>query len=137
MNISAAGIAAIKQREGVRYKAYRDSRGIPTIGVGHTGPEVRMTMVWADQQVDQVLESDLQRFEDAVNTAVKVPLTQNQFDACVSLAFNIGVQGFMGSSVVRQLNAGNTQAAADDFLMWDRPPELMGRRQGERAQFLA
>ena len=87
-------------------------------------------------QVDAQLAKDLGRFEDAVNSAVKRPLTQNQFDACVSLAFNIGVQGFIGSSVVRQINLGNMQAAADDFLMWEKPPELRGRRESEREQFL-
>ena len=50
----------------------------------------------------------------------------------MSLAFNIGAGGFVGSSVVRQINAGNMQAAADDFLLWDHPPELLGRRKGER-----
>jgi lysozyme len=55
----------------------------------------------------------------------------------VSLCFNIGVNGFAGSSVARDLNAGNVQAAADAFLLWDHPEELLGRRKVERAQFLS
>lgn len=136
MIISDAGVAAIKQREGYRLKAYRDSRGVPTIGVGHTGSDVRMSRIWTEQKVDDTLRADLQRFEDVVNHAVKVPLKQSQFDACVSLAFNIGVNGFAGSSVVKQLNLRNFPVAAADFLMWDRPPELLARRHAEMAQFL-
>ena len=136
MNISPAGIAAIKQREGFKLRAYQDTRRIWTIGVGHTGPDVKRGVIWSEPQVDAILALDLQKFENAVNMTVKKVLTQNQFDACVSLAFNIGVQGFIGSSVVKQINAGDMQAAADDFMMWDKPPELLTRREGERAQFL-
>jgi len=135
MNISATGVAAIRQREGYRLQAYRDVKGIPTVGVGHTGPEVRVGMWWTIAQVDATLANDLSRFVAAVND-VGVELTQNEFDACVSLAFNIGVGGFEGSSVVKQLKAGNKQAAADDFLMWEKPPSLRARREGERRQFL-
>jgi lysozyme len=136
MNISAAGIAAIKQREGFKLRAYQDTRKIWTIGVGHTGPDVKRGVIWSEPHVDAILVLDLQKFENAVNMAAKNVLTQNQFDACVSLAFNIGVQGFIGSSVVKQINSGNMQAAADDFLMWEKPPELKARREGEWAQFL-
>ena len=136
MNISPEGVAKIKQREGFKLRAYQDTRGIWTIGYGHTGPDVKRGVIWTEPHIDAVLMLDLQKFEDAVNMAVKNVLTQNQFDACVSLAFNIGAQGFTGSSVVRQINVGNMQAAADDFLMWERPPELVTRRQGERSQFL-
>ena len=71
-----------------------------------------------------------------MNRAVTVPVTVNQFDACVSLAFNIGATGFAGSTVVHKLNAGDIGGAADAFLMWMRPPELRQRRDGERTQFL-
>ena len=140
MKTSANGRQAIALREGRRLGAYRDTRGILTIGVGHTSaagpPPVTEGMTITLDECDAILAGDLATFEIAVNGAVKAPISQNAFDACVSLAFNIGAPGFVGSSVVRQINSGNMQAAADDFLMWDRPPELLGRRKGERAQFL-
>jgi hypothetical protein len=88
------------------------------------------------QQCDTILSRDLKDCEAAVNRAVEAAISQNAFDACVSLAFNIGAPGFVGSTVVREINADNMQAAADAFLLWDHPPELLGRRKGEKAQFL-
>jgi lysozyme len=140
MKTSATGREAIALREGRVLHTYRDTRGIPTIGVGHTSaagpPTVVDGMVITLAQCDEILARDLETFENPVNRAIRVPISQNAFDACVSLAFNIGAPGFGGSSVVRDINAGNMQAAADAFLMWDHPPELLGRRKGERAQFL-
>jgi len=135
MNISPQGVAAIRAREGFRLQAYHDVKGVVTIGVGHTGPDVHMGLVWTVDQVDATLVNDLSRFVDAVND-VDYTFAQNEFDACVSLAFNIGVGGFEGSSVVEQLEAGNKQAAADAFLRWEKPPSLRARREGERRQFL-
>ena len=145
MKTSATGREAIALREGRVLHTYRDTRGIPTIGVGHTSaagpPTVVDGMVITLAQCDEILARDLGTFEGAVNRAISVPISRNAispnaFDACVSLAFNIGAPGFAGSSVVRDINAGSMQAAADAFLMWDHPPELLGRRKGERAQFL-
>lgn len=138
MKTSPQGREAITQREGLRLKAYRDSRGIATIGVGHAfgPPVVRMGQVITRERADAILSGDLGRFEAAVTGAVKVALTQNQFDACVSLAFNIGERGFAGSTVVHRLNQKDYKGAADAFLMWERPPELKSRRESERLQFL-
>lgn len=140
MKTSSAGRAAIIQREGCKLVSYQDSVGVWSVGVGHTGraspPPVHGGMTITNAQADAFLSADLKPFEDAVNQAVKVPITQNEFDALVSLAFNIGARGFAGSSVVRQLNEEHYQAAADDFMMWVVPPELKSRREGERAQFL-
>lgn len=145
MVTSPIGRQAISIREGVRLKAYRDTRGIPTIGVGHTSaagpPQVFIGQSITMAECDAILAQDLGGTEAAVNRALHGPiaqraLSQNAFDACVSLAFNIGGPGFEGSSVVRQINAGDLHAAAADFLMWDKPPELLGRRKGEQAQFL-
>lgn len=141
MKMSANGRALLIQREGFRLKAYKDSVGVWTIGVGHTAgagkpyPAAGMTITKAE--VDNILARDLVQFEEAVRSAVHVPLTQGQFDALVSLAFNIGAGGFKKSSVVRRLNEGNYRAAADAFLMWNKPAVLTGRRKAERAQFLA
>lgn len=141
MKTSAAGRQAIKQREGLRLAAYRDSVGVWTIGVGHAAtsgipPIPKRGMRITAQQADETLAKDLARFEDAVNIAVKVPLTQNQFDACVSLAFNIGARGFMHSTVVARLNRKDYRGAADAILMWQHPPVLRNRREAERKQFL-
>ena len=138
--VSPAGRAALMAREGCRRSAYRDSVGVPTIGVGHTGraapPTVEMGMTITRAQADSIFAADLAPFEAAVSAAVPASLTQNQFDACVSLAFNIGPRGFAGSTVVHRLAAGDRAGAAEAFLMWNHPSELLGRRRAERAQFL-
>ena len=138
--VSAAGRAALMAREGCRLSAYRDSVGVPTIGVGHTGragpPPVAPGMTITRSEAEAIFAADLAPFEAAVAAAVPASLTANQFDACVSLAFNIGVHGFVGSTVVHKLDAGDHTGAADAFLMWVRPPELAARRRAERAQFL-
>lgn len=140
MKTSDAGRKAITQREGNKLKAYQDTKGIWTIGVGHTAaagsPAPKHGMVITAAQSDAILARDLADVEAAVNGAVKVPLSQNQFDALVSLAFNIGNGAFRKSTLVKRLNAGDVQGAADAFLMWNKPPEIMGRRRGERKQFL-
>lgn len=137
---SAPGRAALMAREGCRLTAYRDSVGVPTIGVGHTGragpPPVALGTTITRSQAEAIFAADLAPFEAAVCSAVAGRLTQNQFDALVSLAFNIGARGFAGSTVVHRLDAGDHTGAADAFLMWAHPPELAARRRAERAQFL-
>jgi len=140
MRMSADGRAKLMQREGVRTEAYRDSVGVWTIGVGHTAaagslaPKAGMTITRAE--VDQLFSHDLVQYEDAINSAVHVPLTQGQFDALCSLCFNIGVGGFRGSTVVKLLNKRDYRGAADAFRKWNKPAEIVGRRESERAQFV-
>lgn len=140
MKMSPSGCQILAQREGVKTRAYRDTRGIWTIGVGHTSaagaPHVYPWSTMTLPVVYATLARDLATFEAAVNRALKRPISQSAFDACVSLAYNIGGGGFAGSSVAKQINAGNMSVAADDFLLWDHPPELLTRRRAERAQFL-
>lgn len=140
MKTSQAGLYAIQQRECSRLKAYRDSRGIWTIGVGHTGrmspPKVWPWSSITPAQCLAYLATDLAPVEAEINRCVKVPITQNQFDALASLGFNIGCGGLAGSSVIKMINTGNITTAANDFLLWDHPAELLGRRQAERKQFL-
>jgi lysozyme len=99
MKTSDSGRKRLAVREGRRNKAYLDSKGIPTIGVGHTGPNVYIGLAWTDQQIEDALRDDLKIAEDCINKYVTVPLTQNQFDALVSFVFNIGTKAFRGSSV--------------------------------------
>lgn len=140
MKTSAAGRALITQREGRRLATYRDSKGILTIGVGHTGrmspPPVTAGMTIGDAQCDAMLATDLVPVEAAINAAVKVPIAQNEFDALASLGFNIGVRALQRATVLRRLNLGDIAGAATAFMMWDHPAVLEGRRQAERAQFL-
>lgn len=137
MKTSDIGRHDLEGEEGCVLHTYRDSRGIPTIGFGNTGPDVVMGLVWTQAQADEALTRRLAaEFEPAVNSGVKVKLIQNQFDALVSLTYNIGTGGFLGSTLLRQLNAGDYRAAADDFMMWVIPSELTARRRRERATFL-
>jgi lysozyme len=142
MKTSRQGIDLLMAREGKRNKAYLDSRGIPTIGVGHTGPEVHLGLVWTDEQVAAAFAADLVVFEAAVEACVKVPLSGHQFDALVSFSYNCGraalARGGSGngpSGILCALNAGDYAGAAAAFDDWHFPPEIASRRNGEREQF--
>lgn len=145
MKISDNGIQFIKDCEGEKLTAYRDSVGVWTIGVGHTknvGPGMRIS---AEQSL-AFLRDDLAETEAAVNKLVKVALTQNQFDALISLTFNIGSGNFASSRLLKFVNVKNFKAAADAFLSWNKGringkltviKGLTIRRGRERALFLA
>jgi lysozyme len=135
MKISHQGLELLMAREGKRNKAYVDSVGVLTIGYGHTGPDVHAGTVWTDEQVEEAFAKDLERFEAAVNEAVKVDIPQHAFDALVSFAYNVGVGAFKSSTLVRVLNAGDTAGAAKQFDRWHIPAEITSRRNGEREQF--
>jgi lysozyme len=137
MNISERGIKAIIEYEGKRLSAYRDSIGIPTIGVGHTkGVEMGDTIT--DDECEQFLREDLADAEKAVN---QVPdLAQHEFDALTSLVFNIGTGNFNKSTLLRKLLNGDRQGAAVQFLVWDMAggrhiPGLLKRRMAEASMF--
>ncbi|WP_145525878.1 lysozyme [Yersinia rohdei] len=145
MQISENGINKLKVEEGERLTGYKDSRGIPTVGVGHTGvvdgKPVAVGMVITKDKSSELLRSDLAWVEKAIATNVKVPLTQNQYDALCSLIFNIGPTAFANSTVLKRLNAGDYKGAADAFLMWKKAGNdlniLLPRRQRERSLFLS
>lgn len=135
MNMSDNGLKLLTLREGKRNKAYKDTKGIWTIGVGHTGPEVVEGLVWTDAQVDAALKQDIKTAERAIIANVKVFLTQNQFDALCSFIFNVGVTAFTRSTLLKVLNVGNYTEAANQFDRWHIPPEITSRRNSERDQF--
>jgi GH24 family phage-related lysozyme (muramidase) len=141
LKTSAIGRKAISEREGNKLKAYTDTKGIWTIGVGHTSaaglPKVVPGLTITSAESDEILTRDLVSVENDINRLVKVPLTQNQFDALVSFVFNIGVTQFSKSTLLRKLNTKDYKGAADQFLVWVKQPELKGRRVKERAQFLS
>jgi lysozyme len=132
--------------KGLRLTAYRDVAGIWTIGYGHTAaagnPKPVAGMAITEAQADAILSGDLHSFEIGVLAAIKRPMEQGQFDAMVSLAFNIGIGAFRSSSVVRWFNRGDPIAAANAFRLWDRAggkvqSGLARRREAERSQFLS
>lgn len=137
------GAEMLMAREGVRLAPYNDSQGYCTTGVGHLIAKRRCT---AEDRAKWTLSSrqaalDLFRqdlaasYEPAVDSAVTVPLADHQFDALVSFTFNVGVGGFRGSTLLRRLNAGDYEGAATAFMMWNKPKEIIGRRQSEQQQF--
>ena len=145
MKTSKNGIQLIKSFEGCRLKAYKCPANVWTIGIGHTGlvngkpitPDLTITELMAET----LLAIDLQKFENAINTKVKKPLTQNEFDALVSFVFNVGIGAFANSTMLKLLNQGNFELAAKQFDRWiyAKGKELNGlkkRRAAEKALFL-
>lgn len=135
MKLSDQGIKLLIEREGRRNSAYPDSEGVPTIGIGHTGPEVQLGLTWSDAQVDETFRSDIVRFEDALNANITVPLQQNQFDALVSWLYNVGEDWAHRATLIKDINEGHMISAASAFDQWHIPPEITSRRNGEREQF--
>lgn len=141
--ISAAGIAAIVADEGQRNTAYLDIANIPTICVGHTAG-VRLGQTANDEVCRELLKQDVRVAEAAVRSAVKVKITQGQYDALVSWTFNVGADAAGGSTLMRKLNAGDCRGAAAEFSRWDKARVngklrsvrgLTVRRAGERTRF--
>ena len=135
MKTSAQGRQLIAEREGCRLEAYRDSVGVWTIGVGHTGG-VTPGLTITREEADALLAEDLARFEKCINDSVRVPLEQYEFDALVSWAFNVGAGAAATSTLVRLLNEHAPPAeVAAQFDRWHIPAEITSRRNGEREQF--
>ena len=135
-----AGIELIESFEGCPLTAYQDTRGIWTIGRGHTGPEVVPGLIWTQVQADQQFLQDLhQRAEGPLNQLLRVTLNPNQFAALCSLAFNIGAGGFRASSALHLCNLGQLDQVPAHILLWDRNHDgsinagLVRRRQAECA----
>lgn len=147
MKTGRAGIDLIKVFEGLRLKAYPDpaTGGAPwTIGYGLTSAAgivpVVPGMTITAAQAEEYLVRALVKYEAAVSKALKRTPTQNEFDAMVSLCYNIGPGAFAGSSVVRYFNAGDEAMAASSFLLWTKAggkvlPGLKRRREAERKLF--
>jgi GH24 family phage-related lysozyme (muramidase) len=142
--INQEGLDLVKHFEGRYLTAYKDPVGIWTIGYGHTGLQHRDGTVHAGRKIteaeaERLLRYDMNQFERRVETFVKVPMTDNQFAALVSFDFNTG--GLGRSSLLKKLNAGDYQGAADGLLAWTRGggrvlPGLVRRRKSERNLFL-
>lgn len=149
MQTSEKGIKNIKDFEGCSLTAYPDpgTGGAPwTIGYGWTHPvdgkPVKPGMKIDMKTADRLLRTGLVSFENDVLKVVKVKLTQGQFDALVSFAYNVGSRALSTSTLLKKFNDGDVQGAADEFLRWNKAGGkvlngLSRRREAERALFLS
>ncbi|MEG4801452.1 lysozyme [Microcoleus sp. ARI1-B5] len=140
MTINQDGVNLIKSFERMELEAYLDAVGIWTIGYGHT-QGVYEGMTITEAQAQELLRKDLAEFESAVSEAVEVDINENQFSALVSFSFNLGAGSLFESTLLKLLNQGDFQGAADEFPIWNKAggQELEGltrRRKAERALFL-
>ncbi len=120
MFYSKVGLEQLTERfEGLRLVAYQDVVGVWTIGYGHTGPEVHQGLIWTKEQAESALLADTHHAVACVNACTyKLQLTQGEFDALVDFVFNVGCAAFAKSSMLRMLNEGNHQLAAEQFEHW-------------------
>jgi lysozyme len=153
MQLSNNGFAIIKNFEGLRLSAYRDVAGVWTIGYGSTRYHDGKPVTPGDQlaselQADALFRNTLGQYQDAVNEFVKVPITQNQFDALVSFTYNEGTRALQQSTLLVKLNEKNYTEAAAHFMAWDKITDpktgqkvicdtLVQRRQEESQLFLS
>jgi len=148
METSSKGIALIKEFESFRKTPYLCAAGVPTIGWGTTRYPDKKAVTLADKDIteavgDMYLHHDLTTFENAVNKALTIPTQQCQFDACISLCYNIGQGNFASSTLVKMLNAGIApDLIAPQFLRWDKAKGkslagLTRRRKAEMNLFLS
>lgn len=139
--ISVAGLGGIAVHEGYRDKAYIPVPGdVPTIGYGNTtyedGSKVKIGDTITRKRAEELLGNKVNMFERQMKSCVKVPLSQNEYDAYTSLTYNIGGQAFCNSTLVRKLNTYDYEGACKEILKWDKfrgnaLPGLTKRRQQE------
>ena len=144
MITSLEGRKFIESFEARRLKAYRDSVGVWTIGIGHTSmagsPTVNPGMMITDQQCDDIFDADLRPVERKVEELVKVPISQKQFDALVSFSFNVGTGALAKSTLLKRVNAHQFDLVPAEFMKWANAggKELSGlvrRRRAEAAMW--
>ena len=129
----------IKGFEKCRLSAYMPTpKDRPTIGWGTTGPDVHLGVVWSQQQADARFTHDLSLFAGGVSHLINDKATQQQFDALVSLSYNIGMANFAKSTVLRKHVAGDFSAAAKAFAMWNKQKGVvlggLTRRRADEAE---
>jgi lysozyme len=140
MTYSQRAVELIRSFEGCRLEAYRDLGGVWTIGWGHTGPEVCEGQTITQEVAEELLLERLGLLAGALNHFLARPVTQNQFDALLSFAYNLGLGALQRSTLLRELNAGDAKAAAAEFPKWNhcngiKLAGLYRRRVAERELF--
>lgn len=140
--LNKAGLAAIKSYEGLSLVRYNDVAGYPTIGYGHLILPHEEFHTISLEEAEALFIRDVMVYEDAVNENVKVPLTQNMFNALVSFCYNVGVDQFRNSTLLRVLNAGDYIEANNQLARWNRAggkvvEGLANRREHEQQLFWA
>ena len=143
MKVSNKGLELIKEFEGFSSTAYLCSAKKATIGYGNTfwedGTPVKIGDQISKERAETLLKHVVDNFSVAVEVDIKIEVSQNQFDAMVSLAYNIGLGAFKNSTLLRQLNRGNFVGASQEFLRWDKSngkPLLGLTRRREREKLL-
>jgi lysozyme len=140
---SQAGIEALIKREGLILHPYLDTVGIPTIGVGNTyyedGQKVKMTdPVITKARAIELFKYILKQYELAVYSTTRDDINQNQFDSLVSLTYNIGINGWKNSTLLKRINANAAALEIEKaFMMWSKPKEIIGRRKTEVKQYFS
>ncbi|ELT3493446.1 lysozyme [Citrobacter freundii] len=146
MEMSKNGMALLKSFEGCELTAYQDAVGVWTIGYGWTQPvngvPVGKGMTITQATADSLLSSGVVQYEKGVTGLVKVAVNQNQFDALVDFAYNLGVNALAGSTLLKKLNSGDFAGTADEFPKWNKAGGkvlngLVKRRAAERSLFLS
>jgi len=138
--MSEDGISLLKKLEGCKLEAYQCSAKVWTIGYGHTEGVQKGAKI-TQAEAEALLTGDLVKYEKAVKENLKVKVTQNQFDAMVCLAYNIGVHAFVEkSSVLKYINLGDARKASAAFMLWvlvnkKQNIGLVNRRKAERLLF--
>lgn len=143
MKLNTNGYKSLHQREGLKLKPYLDTKGVPTIAMGNTyyldGRRVTMkdrplTLAEAEQ-LGKVTADNFAKKVDALVTA---KVNQNQFNALVSIAYNIGISGFANSTFLARVNRDpNDHNIASAIMMWVKDKELIGRRCSEVIQYFS
>ena len=142
LRTGAAGLTLIKSFEGLSLEKYRDAVGKWTIGYGHLIlPNENFPQALSKVEAEDLLRADLGMTERGIHKYVTVDLNQNQFDALVAFAFNVGLGNLQNSTLLRLLNQGQYQEAADQLPRWNKAggkvlAGLTRRREAERALFL-
>lgn len=149
MKLSNRGIQLVKGFEGCELKPYKDQAGLWTVGIGHLIREGEVRREITESEALELFKTDVEIFEKGVTDALVkggMPATQNQFDALVSLAFNIGLHNVRNSTLLKRIGEGDYLGAADQFLRWNKitvngrkvaSNGLTRRREAERALFLS
>ena len=137
MKLDESGYSELHKREGLRTKPYLDTRGIPTISLGVTYYPNGRKVTMQDKPITKIEAERLgkvmaDRFASEVTALIKSKVNQNQFNALVSIAYNIGINGFKNSSFLKLVNKNpNDPKIKEAIMMWTKNPELIGRRKKE------